>query len=131
MNRPVSTLKALADRNRLRIVAALDGAGELCACQITGLLAVTGATASRHLALLERAGLVERRRDGRWVWYRLDDSARQGPLLAWIRDALAADPQRASDQASLAQILSIDPADYCRLQRDTTTSIRQPTETPR
>ncbi|MDY0109374.1 MAG: metalloregulator ArsR/SmtB family transcription factor [Candidatus Krumholzibacteria bacterium] len=113
----LAALKALADRNRLRIVAALDGADELCACQITGLLAVTGATVSRHLAVLERAGLINKRRAGRWIWYCLAAAPRCEDLLIWLRRATAGDRRLAADRKTLAKILAVDPADYCRLQR--------------
>ena len=66
---PLLPLKALADRNRLRIVAALADYEELCACQLTELLGVSGATASRHLAQLTASGLLASRKDGRWVHY--------------------------------------------------------------
>ncbi len=115
-----ATLKALADRNRLRIVLALAAHDELCACQITGLLAVTGATVSRHLSVLEGAGLVARRRDGRWIWYRLVRAAAQRDLLAWLRRQTAGDPQLAADRQMLAEILACDPAEYCRRQRGAT-----------
>lgn len=61
---------ALADPTRLRILALL-GEGEVCVCHIHESLDVPQPTASRHLAYLRRAGLVETRRDGLWVHYRL------------------------------------------------------------
>ncbi|MBI3265049.1 MAG: winged helix-turn-helix transcriptional regulator [Acidobacteria bacterium] len=64
------TLKALADRTRLRILGLLLN-GEICVCHIHESLEVPQPTASRHLAYLRRAGLVETRKDGLWVYYRL------------------------------------------------------------
>jgi len=61
---------ALADPTRLRILALL-AAGEVCVCDIHESLAISQPKASRHLGLLRRAGLVETRRDGLWVHYRL------------------------------------------------------------
>ena len=49
MKNILSVCRALSDRNRLRIVAALAVHDELCACQLTEMLTVSGATASRHL----------------------------------------------------------------------------------
>src|SRR5438876_10190284 len=62
--------KALADATRLRILALLVG-GEICVCEIHGALKLPQPTVSRHLAYLRKAGLVETRRDGLWVHYRL------------------------------------------------------------
>ncbi|MBN2063198.1 MAG: winged helix-turn-helix transcriptional regulator [Sedimentisphaerales bacterium] len=63
-------LKALSDLNRLRIVCALQG-GELCACQLIELLGIAGATVSRHVKQLVDAGLVNSRKEGKWVYYSL------------------------------------------------------------
>lgn len=71
MNRLTAIFKALSDRNRLRIVSALMKCDELCACQVTELIQVTGATASRHMGVLISSDLVGSRKDGRWVYYRL------------------------------------------------------------
>ena len=66
------TYKALADRTRLRILALLVD-GEVCVCHIHDTLRLPQPTASRHLAYLRRAGLVEARREGTWMHYRLAD----------------------------------------------------------
>ena len=67
--------RAFSDRTRLRILSMLDrspaGQGELCVCEIVGVLGVPQPKVSRHLAYLRRAGLVEARRDGLWMYYRL------------------------------------------------------------
>ena len=63
-------LKALADGTRLRILTLLR-AGEVCVCNIHESLRLPQAKVSRHLAYLRHAGLVEARRDGLWVHYRL------------------------------------------------------------
>ena len=65
-----STLRALSDPTRLRILALL-AAGEVCVCHIYEALSVPQPTASRHLAYLRRARLVDARREGLWVYYRL------------------------------------------------------------
>ena len=68
---PVSRLfKALADEDRVRIVALLTH-GELCVCHLEAALAQSQPSVSRHLAGLRAAGVVESRRDGNWVYYRL------------------------------------------------------------
>jgi len=60
----------LADRTRLMILELLADE-ELCSCEITAGLGLTEPTTSHHLGILERAGLVASRRDGKWVFYRL------------------------------------------------------------
>jgi len=61
---------ALADPTRLRILSLLTEE-EICVCHIHASLGVPQPTASRHLAYLRRSGLVEARRDGTWMHYRL------------------------------------------------------------
>jgi ArsR family transcriptional regulator len=63
-------LRALADPTRLRILALLVG-GEVCVCHIHEALSVPQPRASRHLAYLRRAGLVDARREGLWAYYSL------------------------------------------------------------
>lgn len=61
---------ALADPTRLRILSLL-GDDEICVCHIHASLDVPQPTASRHLAYLRKSGLVEARREGIWMHYRL------------------------------------------------------------
>ena len=73
--RPVSRLfKALGDETRLRIVALLSH-GDLCVCHIHEALGLSQPNVSRHLAVLRAAGIVDDRRDGKWVYYRLASQA--------------------------------------------------------
>src|SRR3954447_22405226 len=67
-----TTFKALADATRLRILGLLL-TGEVCVCHIHESLRIPQPKASRHLAYLRKAGLVEVRRDGLWMHYRLAD----------------------------------------------------------
>jgi ArsR family transcriptional regulator len=68
---PLATLfKALSDETRLRIVALLS-VRELCVCHIEAALEAPQPTVSRHLANLRAAGVVEARRNGSWMYYRL------------------------------------------------------------
>jgi ArsR family transcriptional regulator, arsenate/arsenite/antimonite-responsive transcriptional repressor len=61
---------ALADENRLRLLYLMKE-GEICVCYLQGVLQASQPKISRHLAYLKRAGLVEARRDGKWMHYRL------------------------------------------------------------
>ena len=62
--------RAFSDRTRLRILCLLTG-GEMCVGDLVKVLQVPQPTASRHLSYLRRAGLVETRKNGLWVHYRL------------------------------------------------------------
>jgi ArsR family transcriptional regulator len=78
--------RALADETRLRILGLLL-TGEVCVCHIHESLGISQPKASRHLAYLRRAGLVETRRDGIWIHYRLADGT--DPIVSTIRDVVA------------------------------------------
>lgn len=67
-------LKALADDTRLRMVALLAH-GELCVCHFEGALAMPQPTVSRNLAVLRHADIVQTRRVGTWIYYRLAEQA--------------------------------------------------------
>lgn len=82
----VETLfKALADTTRLRILGLLL-TGEVCVCDIHESLRIPQPKASRHLAYLRKAGLVDARREGLWMHYRLADLP--DPLLQSIADTV-------------------------------------------
>ena len=72
---------ALADPTRLRILSLL-GEDEICVCHIHASLEVPQPTASRHLAYLRKSGLVEARRDGIWMHYRLAEI--DNPIVAAV-----------------------------------------------
>lgn len=118
MERLTQIFKALADRNRLRVFAALLRHDELCACQITELLGVSGATVSRHMGVLIAAGLVDSRKDGRWVYYRLDKQfSDSGTLIEWIQEQLKYDEDVKNDLKFLDGITACEPEELCRRQR--------------
>ena len=66
---PAFLFKTLSDPTRLRLLNLL-ACGETCVCELTDSLRVVQPKVSRHLAHLKRAGLVEARRDGKWMHYR-------------------------------------------------------------
>jgi ArsR family transcriptional regulator len=85
--RPLSRLfRALSDETRLRIVALLTH-GELCVCHIENALSLSQPNASRQLGILRNAGLVDTRRDGSWVYYRL--VAQDDAVVQEVVDSLA------------------------------------------
>ncbi len=70
MREYIAITKALGDPTRVRALVSLAG-GELCVCQVIELLGLSPATVSKHMTVLLQAGLIERRKDGRWHYYRL------------------------------------------------------------
>ena len=70
MREVIQVYKALGDETRLRILSLL-GRRELCVCDLMAVLKITQSKASRHLSYLKNAGLVQDRREGLWVHYRL------------------------------------------------------------
>jgi len=76
--------RALADETRLRILALLRE-GEVCVCHIHGGLRMPQPTVSRHLAYLRRTGLVEARRQGVWMHYRL--ASPRSPIVHQVLDS--------------------------------------------
>ena len=84
----LSVFKALANETRLRIVEALRD-GELCVCELEAVLDAPQSTVASHLAQLREAGLVRTRKEGKWTYYRIADTATL-QLLA-LADALAED----------------------------------------
>ncbi len=65
--------KALADDTRIKIAYALSQEGELCVCDAANIVGCTMATASHHLRLLRNMGLAKYRKEGKLVFYSLDD----------------------------------------------------------
>ena len=95
-----SIYAALADPTRLRILSLLSE-GEICVCHLHASLDVPQPTASRHLAYLRKAGLVETRRDGVWMHYRLArianpavESVVRAALHALTHAAISANDER-------------------------------------
>ncbi len=70
----IRVMKAVSDPNRVRVLKLLQG-NELCVCEIQGLLGLAQSTVSKHMKLLEDAGLVERERQGTWIIYKLADGS--------------------------------------------------------
>ena len=118
MQRFMAITKALADENRVRILLALR-AGELCVCQIVELVQLATSTVSRHMSVLKHAGLVESRKDGRWMYYRLSGADAPEPVrraIEWVSQMLADDRSVLHDAKRLGEICSLDPHRLCAAQ---------------
>ena len=76
--RALKRARALADENRLLAVGLLQRKKELCACEIQAATGLTHATVSHHMSVLVEAGFVTSRRQGKWMYYRLNGPAEVG-----------------------------------------------------
>jgi DNA-binding transcriptional ArsR family regulator len=114
----MAVLKALADENRVRVLMVL-GPKELCVCQIVELLGLAPSTVSKHIAILKQARLVDSRKEGRWMFYRLaEDQAtvEAKEMTALVSRLLADDSQTREDAKRMRQILKTEREELCRKQ---------------
>jgi len=108
--------RALADENRVRILMALENA-ELCVCQIIHLLRLAPSTVSKHISILRQAGLVDSRKEGRWVYYRLPMKTASPTVtttIRWMRQCLTEDTAIADDRKRLKSIRAMDTQELCK-----------------
>jgi len=99
-------MKALSDPNRVKMIKLLQRR-VLCVCEIKEALGLAQSTASKHLKILEEAGLITFFKEGLWVNYRLADGAESpyvanmlGNLRHWLED----DPEVSALTARLPEI---------------------------
>ena len=107
--------KALADEHRVRMLLALRGR-ELCLCQLVELVGLAPSTVSKHMSILRQSRLVEGRKEGRWMYYRLAGpraSAAVRQAIDWVRRSLADDPGVVRDAQRLEAILTVDAQRLC------------------
>ena len=100
------TFKALSDETRLQIITLLLENDELCVCDFVGALGQTQSKISRHLRYLYNAGLVQDRREGLWMHYRLSRklAPEQQAIIAALAQAVD-DEQKAELGKSLGKWL--------------------------
>jgi DNA-binding transcriptional ArsR family regulator len=97
---------ALAEPHRVRALLILRQ-GERCVAELIELLGLSPASVSRHLSILHGAGLIEARRDGKWLCYRLPSGPNASglkPLFQWLETMAAGDSNVRKDSARLQQI---------------------------
>lgn len=111
----INFLKQLAEETRLRCLILLKQQGELCVCELTHALELSQPKISRHLAGLRDAGIVQRRREGQWIYYSL-----QSEIPRWARDILDSAAQAvvglqpyARDRSNLANMPNRPSAACC------------------
>ena len=107
MKNVITVTKALADESRLRMLMYLSKK-ELCLCQVIDLMDLSPSTVSKHIAILHRAGLVSRRKDGRWHYYSLpkkngNDVVRSS--LKWLKKSLSEEKTIVDDMQDLKLVL--------------------------
>ncbi|OPY92811.1 MAG: Arsenical resistance operon repressor [Syntrophaceae bacterium PtaU1.Bin231] len=114
----IAVMKALREPNRVKIVKLLQR-GELCVCEIQAALGISQGCVSKHLEILCRAGLVDRRKSGPWAHFRLAGEPRSActaSLLGNLRHWLEADPEIAE---TIAKLPDIRRRNLCRKARST------------
>lgn len=103
----VKIMKALSDPNRVKIIKMLQQRDDLCVCEIRAVLQLAQPTVSKHLKVLEEAGLVIGSKERLWVNYRLN-SATSSPygtaMLKQLRQWLDEDPEMREIYAILPAI---------------------------
>ncbi|MFH1614571.1 MAG: metalloregulator ArsR/SmtB family transcription factor [Planctomycetota bacterium] len=111
--------KALSDENRVRALMMLAG-GELCVCQIIEMLGLAPSTVSKHMSILRQAGLVETRKEGRWIYYRLADGAKKSrEILGWLQRHLKNDKRVLDDSKQLRRMQKMSKDQLCECYKRT------------
>lgn len=110
--------KALSDENRVRALMMLTG-GELCVCQIIEMLGLAPSTVSKHMSILRQAGLVETRKEGRWIYYRLPgrESLVVSEIVTWLKKHLKKEAVFLDDVKQLRRIQKMSKDELCECYR--------------
>jgi ArsR family transcriptional regulator len=118
MLKMLNITKALSDENRIRALMMLTG-GELCVCQIIDMLGLAPSTVSKHMSILRQAGLVETRKEGRWIYYRLADREARPvcEILNWLQRHLKDDKRILDDVKQLRRIQKMSKDELCECYR--------------
>ena len=106
MKQFIRVMKALSDPNRVRIIKILNNK-ELCVCELKDLIGLAQSTVSKHLKVLEEAGLVDYRKEGSWFIYRLtkgEESEYAKVMLENLTGWLDDEPQLQKMVARLSQV---------------------------
>jgi len=119
MKTTAQVFKALGDETRLRIMALLlDGndGKELCVCDIMAALDLPQSTVSRHLSYLRNAGLVDDRRQGIWMYYRINSegTGHGANLIELLSGMLLSQNRAAKDRLLLEAHLADKEKSTCR-----------------
>ena len=112
--------KALSDEKRIRALMMLAG-GELCVCQIIEMLGFAPSTVSKHMSILRQARLVETRKEGRWIYYRLADNKapKSHEILSWLKRHLKSDKRILDDVKQLRRMQKMNKEELCECYKRT------------
>jgi len=112
----VKLFAALADPTRLRLLNLMNGR-EVCVCYFVEILKQGQPKISRHLAYLRRAGIVEARREGKWMHYRIEwpDDTRAASILDATLNSFKTDRNMKADIVRLGQACG-EPQSFVTLQ---------------
>jgi DNA-binding transcriptional ArsR family regulator len=115
MEKIVEIMKAASDPTRIRILMALQKQ-ELCVCQITALLELAPSTISKHMSILKHAGFLKSRKEGKWIYYRINNTAAnivEQKILKILNEQLCIKDEIVSDRSKLEKILTEDKEVIC------------------
>lgn len=121
-------VKALADENRIQALYALKNR-ELCVCQIIALLELAPSTVSKHMSILRQARLVEARKSGRWMYYRLPGSDTRPEIreaIEWVFKAFSGAKETIVVEQRLKKILKMEPRELCKILSKNCPQTREP-----
>ncbi len=104
-------MKALSDPNRVRTIKLLQRK-ELCVCELRELLGLAQSTVSKHLKLLDDAGLLESRREGAWIIYSINNEP-DSPYVTALLEML--DECHEDDTVLLEMINQLNGVDRVRI----------------
>ncbi len=111
--------KALSDENRIRALMILAD-GELCVCQIIEMLGLAPSTVSKHMSILRQAGLVETRKESRWIYYRLaSGDLKSREILGWLQRHLKKDKRILDDAKQLRKMQKMSRDELCECYKRT------------
>ena len=115
----IAITKALSDPHRVRILVALKDR-ELCVCQVVEILQLAQSTVSKHMSILKQVRLVDNRKEGRWIYFKLPE--RPAPeiknTLEWVLQIAEYTLQIKSDKKKLEKILRVPKEQTCKNQKN-------------
>jgi ArsR family transcriptional regulator, arsenate/arsenite/antimonite-responsive transcriptional repressor len=115
MQQLVAATKAFADPTRIRVLAALQ-AGELCVCELCDALQVPQSTLSTHLQVIRDSGLVQTRKEGKWIYYALDPdkAVLTDSIFTFFGPSLSRDKTLSADKSRLrARLIRREGGECC------------------
>lgn len=115
---PVDTqtfFRMMSDETRLRVLMLLQREGELCVCELTHALDLSQPKISRHLAQLRESGVVQTRRAGQWMYYRMNNALPKwaGKVMSASLEGVSATSPFVDDYLVLKDMPNRPGADCC------------------